>query len=68
MMRYRNFMVRAFHTGRNKDEIKSIYRGLADRWVKSFKPGEVPPVTDKDVEDTFNHILQLMEHTNVKRK
>lgn len=68
MMRYRNFMVKAFRTGRNKDEIKSIYRELADRWVKRFKPGEVPPVNDKDVEDTFNHVLQIMEKTNVKRK
>lgn len=68
MMRYRNFMVRAFQTGRTKDEIKAIYRGLADRWVKRFKPGEVPSVNDKDVEDTFNHVLQIMEKTNVKRK
>lgn len=68
MMRYRNFMVKAFRTGRNKDEIKSIYRELADRWVKRFKPGEVPSVNDKDVEDTFNHVLQIMEKTNVKRK
>jgi hypothetical protein len=61
-------MVKAFRTGRNKDEIKSIYRELADRWVKRFKPGEVPSVNDKDVEDTFNHVLQIMEKTNVKRK
>lgn len=63
MMRYRNFMVRAFQTGRTDTEIKSIYRDLADRWVKGFKPGEVPPVTEKDVDDTFEHVLKIMERS-----
>lgn len=61
MMRYRNFMVRAFRTGRNIAEIKAIYKELANRWINSFKPGTIPAITEQDVEDTFNHVAKLME-------
>lgn len=55
MMRYRNFMVRAFHTGRNKDEIKSIYRGLADRWLKVSNQVKYPQLTTR-----MSRILLIM--------
>ena len=61
MMRYRNFMVKAFLTHVTKSARIECYKDLADRWVKSFKPGEVPPVNEKDIEDTYKHVQQIME-------
>lgn len=61
MMRYRNFMVRAFQTETTPTKRKQVYKDLADRWVNSFKPGEVPPVNEKDIEDTYKHVQQIME-------
>ena len=54
-------MVRAFQMETSPTRRKQVYKDLADRWVNSFKPGEVPPVNEKDIEDTYKHVQQIME-------